>query len=412
MELRRTRRPWRLAIALLVAGLAATVGFAVVVLSVDDGPSRPPVAAGVVGGVFHPVAGGFVPDATRPEECGDDLACLEQALGNVAFEEGPEAALELFDRRLREDEAFAFQCHRVVHIIGSAALERAGGNVAQAFAHGSPTCASGYYHGILERAFSGADSRAELARRARTLCRNDALRPFGYLHRQCNHGLGHGLMIQTGYDLPTALAVCAALPTRWDHLTCSNGVFMENADTRFGFRSRWLDDEDPLYPCEIVAQLDRRHCYARVPTQALRINGGSFADAALTCAGLAPRWARYCFRGLGRDAVGFSYDRATTLSRCAAAGSGEGECLFGAARFVLDRTRELDRREAASLCVRAPPGARRACFAGIGSAVGLEHATDAARRRACARLTRAYADPCARAARAEVDPSADPTAWG
>ena len=39
------------------------------------------------------------------------------------------------------------------------------------------------------------------------------------------HGLGHGLMIQTGYDLPTALAVCGGLRTRWDHLTCSNGVF-------------------------------------------------------------------------------------------------------------------------------------------------------------------------------------------
>lgn len=399
-----------LVIAALVAGLAAVVGLGIVVLAAERAPSSVPLA-GASGRVVHPVAGAFVPDGTRPEECAaDDLACLEQALGNVAYTKGPPAALALFDARLDADESFAFACHRIAHVIGSAALARAQGDVARAFSQGSPTCASGYYHGILERAFAGASSVDEIARRARALCRG--LRPFGYLHRQCNHGLGHGLMIQTGYHLPTALRLCAALPTRWDHLTCSNGVFMENTDTRFGVRSRWLDDEDPLYPCGIVSGLDRRHCYARVPTQALRLRGGSFSAAAKVCRTLAPRWALHCYRGLGRDAVGFAYDRQTTLERCAAAGPGKSACLFGAARFVLDRTRDLDRREAVRLCLRAPRRARAACFAGIGSALGLEHPTDAARRRACERTTRAYVDACARAAAAEVDPDAAPGAWG
>ncbi|MCS7006336.1 MAG: hypothetical protein RMM28_02635 [Thermoleophilia bacterium] len=410
MERDRGSRRAHIVFALLVLGFAAFVGLGVVFVTAERGPSQLPLA-GSAGSVLHPVAGAFVPDETGPEDCArDDLACLEQALGNVAYRQGPPAALELFDARLEADEAFVFQCHRIAHVIGSAALARARGDVARAFSQGSPTCASGYYHGILERAFAGSASLEEVARRARELCRG--LRPFGYLHRQCNHGLGHGLMIQTGYHLPTALRLCAALPTRWDHLACSNGVFMENTDTRFGFRSRWLDDENPLYPCGIVSALDRRHCYARVPTQALRIYGGSFEEAGRVCARLAPRWALYCYRGLGRDAVGFAYDRKATLERCAAAGRGGPACLFGAARFVLDRTRDLDHREATRLCADAPPPARPACFAGIGSAIGLEHATAAERRRACESVTETYAVACARAAAAEVDPRAPPSAWG
>ena len=56
-------------------------------------------------------------------------------------------------------------------------------------------------------------------------------------------------MIQTGYDLPAALSLCGGLGTGWDEITCTGGAFMENVSTRFGFRSPWLDEDEPLYPC-------------------------------------------------------------------------------------------------------------------------------------------------------------------
>lgn len=398
---------------LLLVPLVAVAATAVVALSAGGRNAEIPLAPAAMAGGLHPMAGSFVPDGTALEECASaDFACLEQALGNVAYARGPRSALALVDARLAEDEGFAANCHRIVHVIGSASLARAHGDVAKAFTQGSPTCASGYYHGILERAFIGVTTRAKLAERARSLCDTAGVRRFGYLDRQCRHGLGHGLMIQTGYDLPTALAICAGLPTRWDHLTCSNGVFMENADTRFGFRSRWLDDEDPLYPCREVTGLDRRHCYARVPTLALRRNGGSYAGAAATCSSLAAPWSRYCFRGLGRDAVDFRFVRARTLERCALAGDGGADCLFGAARYVSDRLGPEGRSGGAGFCRAARADVRDACFAGVGSALGLVEATNPARRRACAAIAPAHVDACTRAAIAEVDPNASPLAWG
>ena len=58
-------------------------------------------------------------------------------------------------RALRSDAAVQANCHRIAHRMGSAGLARYHDNVARAFVEGSPTCASGYYHGITERAFLG-----------------------------------------------------------------------------------------------------------------------------------------------------------------------------------------------------------------------------------------------------------------
>jgi hypothetical protein len=399
-------------LCVLVVPLVAVPAIAVVVVSGGDGVVQPALGRGSLGGTFHPVAGAFEPDTTMLADCDGSFVCLEQAFGNVAYEQGPKTALSLFERRIAVDDDVAADCHRISHWIGSASLARFEGSVARTFAQGAPTCGAGYYHGILERAFAGISAKAQLEKRARSLCLGQGLRRRGYFDRQCQHGLGHGLMIQTGYDLPTALSLCAGLATPWDHLTCSNGVFMENSNTSFGFRSRWIDDDDPLYPCEEVALLDRRHCFARVSTRVLQATGYDFGEAAATCSRLAPRWARHCFRGFGRDAVDIRGDVRKTLERCRLAAGREGDCLFGAARWVMDRAGSDGTRGAIALCSRASSAFRSECFRGIGGVLGLLNASNASRRRACARVTRRFVDACTSAAIAEVDVSAPDEAWG
>ena len=399
-------------LCVLVVPLVAIPAIAFVVISGDGRGAQPLLAQGSIGGTFHPVAGAFKPDTTKLEDCQGSFGCLEQAFGNVAYTRGPKTALRLFERRISEDDDVAADCHRISHWIGSASLARFHGSVGRTFAQGAPTCGAGYYHGILERAFAGVTSKAQLAKLARSLCLGQGLRRRGYFDRQCEHGLGHGLMIQTGYDLPTALSVCAGLATPWDHLTCSNGVFMENSNTGFGFRSRWVDDENPLYPCNEVGSLDRRHCFARVSTRVLQATGNDFELAARSCADLARRWARQCFRGFGRDAVDVRGGPETTLKRCRLAAVWEGECLFGAARWVMDRAGRDGTRGAVALCTRAAPAVQGDCFRGIGTVLGLLNPSNAARRRACTKVTPRYVDACTQAAIAEVDPSAPEEAWG
>jgi hypothetical protein len=218
-------------------------------------------------------------------------------------------------------------------------------------------------------------------------------------------------MIQTGYALPTALALCEGLETGWDRRTCTNGVFMENVNTSFGLRSSWLDDEDPLYPCQAVPVAHRDACYLRTATRILALRGYDFAAAARVCASVRSPWAAQCFRGLGRDAVDASYSATEALARCRPAESLEGDCVYGVARTVLDRYGLEGARGVLALCGRVEPRLRDDCFAAVGGVVGLRHASAAARRRACARLTSEHLVACVEAARAEVDPSGR-VAWG
>ena len=400
-------RIWTLLVAVLLASALITA-FALA----SGGERGLTVAPGVVDGSFHPIAGRFVADAARVEECDEDRRCLEQAFGNVAYTAGPRAALELFDRLRRVDKTVKADCHRISHTIGSAALARFDGNVAQAFSRGSASCASGYYHGILDRAFAHVQTEAQLVMAARSLCRAVGIRRRGFLDYQCTHGLGHGLMIQTGFDVPTALSVCARLESRWDEVTCTGGVFMENGSTVYGVRSRWLKDDDPVYPCNSVKARSRASCYLRVTTQMLRVNGFDWAATARSCRALDPRWHRLCFRSYGRDAVEHTAENPQRIHRlCRLLGSAAGDCLYGAARTLANRQAWTDR--AAAFCRLASSSERSSCFGGVGVVVGLLNGTNADRRRACERLTdaRAEARACTKAAIAEVAPDGR-GAWG
>jgi hypothetical protein len=400
----------RLLLPLLVLPLIAIPFGAYLILS-EEGSGGLREAQGVSGGVFHPIAGEFVADDTSLADCGGDTVCLEQAFGNLSYREGPWVALDLFEERLVGDPVVERGCHRIAHFIGSAALERFDGNVAKTFSQGSAACVSGYYHGILERAFLGITSKAGLVRTARELCVSDSLRRRGFLDYQCRHGLGHGLMIQTGYDLPLALEICGALGTGWDHKACAGGAFMENINTQFGFRSPWLDDGDPLYPCARVEQRDKRSCYLRASWRILVLADGSFEATAARCAGLGP-WARTCFHGYGRDAAESArYAARRIRPLCRLAGAGEGDCLYGAARTIANASGAAGVEPARRLCAGAQPRRQADCFAGLGLVLGMLHATPATRRAACVRVAHRQADACLAAAEAEVDPSGR-TSWG
>jgi hypothetical protein len=398
---RKERRFLTLRFSMLVLAVISLVTVATALATRDDSQHFQ-VARGVVDGSFHPIAGKFTPDSTELDDCAAaDQRCLEQGFGNLAYSSGPKTALALFDRRRVTDKTVAADCHRIAHIIGSASLLFFKNNVAQTYARGSASCTSGYYHGILERAFTNVLTKRGLIKVARSLCRDAGVRRRGFLDYQCNHGLGHGLMIQTGYDLPTALAVCGGLQTRWDEVSCVGGAFMENGSTVYGLRSAWLKDDDPLYPCNRIKLRNRASCYLRVTTQILKVNRFDFPKTVETCRSLQSKWQLYCFRSYGRDAehhVGGKVE--STLRLCRLAGSAEARCLYGAARTLADRDGNTDK--AALLCQAAEPPGQAGCYAGLGVVVGLLQPTDEARARACRALTQTYVRPCAAAAAAEV----------
>jgi hypothetical protein len=380
------RRLTRRALALVLVGLAglALSSLAVGVLaSGGSGTTTPATAL-----PLHPVAGSFEPDATRLDDCsGSDQLCVEQAFGNIAFREGPEAALATLRER---EETASNACHRVAHAIGAASLVRFDGNVGRAFAEGGSDCFSGYYHGILERSLVNVKSRSAgaLGAVARGLCTDDEVRAVQQLEYHCLHGLGHGLMITSGYSLPLSLEVCDFLMGTWAVRACNGGIFMENFFTSYGVQSSWVKDEDPVYPCNWVAEEDKQPCYQLVTSRILRVVGVDWERTAEICASVEPDWVSECFESYGRDASGQTRrDPEETMEICAITRpyGGEDECIRFAAMDLVENYSAGT--QAAAFCNATTPALEPRCYEALGSILGRFRTTRAARATDCRALT-------------------------
>jgi hypothetical protein len=387
-----TRR--KAVVGVLVAGALAQAILAIAVFA-QNGTND--VAAVLP---LHPVAGTFKPDGTKLEDCSQQT-CFEQAFGNIAYVQGPRVALALFDRTYGDFSDP--DCHRVAHAIGSASLARNKGNVARTFAQGTSSCFSGYYHGVLERSLLRVKSynAGALGAVARSLCSEPQVRKSVWLTFQCLHGLGHGLMITTGYALPLSLKVCDQLATGWETTTCNGGVFMENISSSYGFTSQWIRDDDPVYPCSWVATEDKLKCYELVTSRIVRVLGGNWAKTAATCTTVESAWRSACFRSFGRDVAGQAhYEPVGIKTLCALTTpyDGEGSCIKGAATTMVSNF--ASGKQASALCRMSSPQFRGSCYYGIGTVVVRLQSRDARSDAGCRSITADATDlaPCVRGA--------------
>jgi hypothetical protein len=342
----------------------------------------------------------FTPDKTTIQSCAQSKQpfCFRQAFGNLAYTQGPQKALALLATDDRSMAAVHADCHQIAHAIGHAGLARYHGNAAVALAHGGMTCNSGYYHGVIERSFAGLP-RSEVIHKARQLCTVPAVTKEEFLLYQCVHGLGHGLMIYSGDDLPWALNACHQLQDSFDRVSCTGGVFMQNLDTSM-ITSRYLSAKNPLYPCDIVKERDKVYCYLMVTSRILTLDGYSWRKTAAWCRKSEKGWVATCFQSYGRDASGSTqYHPRQAIRLCQIAGNEAGECLYGVARDYANNY--AGGEQAAVLCNLSPARYRARCFEGIGTILGAINRYGAQRRSACNAVTpKRYRADCYRGAAA------------
>jgi cytochrome c553 len=329
----------------------------------------------------------FKADSTTIANCGkktEGFGCYRQAFGNLAYKEGPKAALDTLQTDSRTVPGVQADCHQISHWVGHAGLAYYHGNAGEALAHGAMTCNSGYYHGVIELSIAGLP-RSKIVPIVRKLCANKAIQDNNFLLYQCIHGLGHGLMIYSGDDLPYSLHVCDQLTTSFARQACPGGVFMQNLATGM-VSSRFIRAKDPIYPCTIVAKHQKYYCYLQVTERILQVVGYNWPKVAEWCRKSEKGWADICFQSMGRDASGYTqYDPEKTLAICAQAGDGAGECIYGSARDYGNNF--AGGREAAHFCNLGPEKYRGRCYEGVGTILGALHTYEQQRRAACAAVT-------------------------
>ena len=250
----------------------------------------------------------------------------EEALKNYLRAYGPKETV----RWLNILSAEFGSCHDIAHQAGRISYELLGD---KAFKECGAECHSGCYHGATEAYFKD-NGTANLSKNLNTLCGEEL---NGFFSHQCIHGIGHGLMAWTSYDIFEALKSCDLLDRRQD--SCWTGVFMENivgglTDKKAGHFTKYLND-DPQYPCNIVEDKYKGSCYFLQTSRMIQIFANDFSRVATACLKAPAIYQSSCFSSMGRDVGGANRKNPEgAIKSCSYAPFGplRTVCLLGAAQ--------------------------------------------------------------------------------
>ncbi len=413
-------------------------------------PSAPPVSAPAAGSpdALAAAAVGRCGRLAPPRKQG----CYDEALQTVLESQGVRPAMEALNGVVARDRDVKRDAHVYAHGIGIAAY---GGpdSVGAVFARCTPEHQSGCYHGVVQAYFVDArQTGGEVgAATANALCRDyrgEAGRGGDrWLQFQCAHGMGHGLVMFHGHDLPVALGGCDLLESPFERETCYQGAFMENvvnaimphhpaatlahgdaaaagahggghggahdahgahgghgagAAPAAAFKA--LDRDELLYPCSVMAERYWSACYSMQTSVILHFTGQDVARTAQECGRVPERMRSTCFISLGRDISGMTaQDRAGSREKCAlvADAADRAWCHVGAATNMLNVTARAE--DGIAYCRELPAAEDKTrCYEHVGGQLLVLVAADPGREEACRAAEPAYVDACRRGARLVV----------
>ncbi|MBY0111039.1 hypothetical protein K2Y00_03520 [Patescibacteria group bacterium] len=243
-------------------------------------------------------------------------------------------------------------CHVAAHEVGRAGFQLFGIKV---FEQCTTACHSGCYHGALEELATAKNSH-DLLQETTAYCGSLAT---PYERYQCFHGVGHGYMIYSGYDLPAAVHSCRLLG-EGNNVGCYTGVFMENlaqADNNLSGRepliTTWISPEDAHFPCSQFPDdaLVSAMCYSAQISVAHALLQD--LPEIIEFCNDAPAHARaLCFRGIGRELNGFHGQKPSQAEQmCAQVPSSYySECIIGASKLAIDSLGLDTTAQAAGFC--------------------------------------------------------------
>ncbi len=243
-------------------------------------------------------------------------------------------------------------CHQIAHIIGRSAGDKYG-SVSEAYKQGDNFCWSGYYHGVME-AISAKVGKDAILSQLNDICAElNQSEQYSFLHYNCVHGLGHGILQLKNGELFEALIVCDDLEGTWQQESCQGGVFMENVMNKInpGHTTKYLKNDEPLYPCTAVEDRYKQQCYLMQTSQALLVVNQDYAKVFDLCSKVEQPYNNICFQSLGRDASGStssSVEGTTALCNLGSTIEARKNCYIGAVKDFISYFSDI--KEANRLC--------------------------------------------------------------
>jgi hypothetical protein len=405
--------------------LAALASILVQTAAEAGAPGKPPEDAAAIA------------KSCRSPDLGKERQCYSAALDERLASGGPAPVLRLLDRLAAIDPDVGRDGHFYAHRIGISALKDPA-EVGRVFAACTPAWQSGCYHGVIQSYFIAGQRTGGgvTTQSVEALC-GDYRGKRADLLFQCTHGLGHGLTILNGHDLPRALSSCDLLSRGPEREMCYAGAFMESlvnathphslstapVDRGSGAKKtaaahsghgghkghgeagadaepaqppfKALDPADLHYPCSRMDEKYLIACYTIQTSAMLHHSGGDVGRAATEC-GRAPDKARpACFLSLGRDVSTIAQgDNMKAVGLCGLAGEEfRPVCHRGVVESIVNMN--ANPAEGIPYCRAVlEPESKRSCYAAVGLQALVLPEAQSKREQACRLAEAELVDIC------------------
>jgi hypothetical protein len=165
---------------------------------------------------------------------------------------------------------------------------------------------------------------------------------------------------------------------------------------------RTVRQEDPLYPCDRVAEVYGSQCYHMQSSVMLMLNGGDFQQTAHTCETAPDQFVATCYESIGRDAAGYALrDPMKAAALCMVGSEHYREFCFGGAAPTLTNGSGSP-ADGFAVCRIAPAAAKDHCYGAVGEYVASLYVDADRRASACAEVEEVYVSSCRQAADLDV----------
>jgi len=332
-------------------------------------------------------------------QCGDEPNCAIKALQQLAEREEQNIVLRTFDGIIAKYEEGGNYCHRQAHHLGMF-LYAYTGNLTQSLLHADQKCGGAVYHGLMINYFlTQKDPKYTNPRTVNIIeiCPENSENPYALERWQCLHGLGHGLTASYDYDVLEAVKRCEEFEIRWEQLSCSKGVFMENVDRYYESGTGAFNEDDLLFPCNAVAVKYAPACY-HYHASYLSARTDSLIDTFKECDKIIPEeFVKYCYYGVGRQESVSIFDEVwRSLTICQTGQSLYQTYCFSGMAMTLVNNRGTD--QGFEFCKILPEQFKAECYDGLGKWTSMLYNNVEGRTKECSKAeSQDYFEVCMKA---------------
>ncbi len=264
------------------------------------------------------------------------------------------------------------RCHELTHYLGRDDYKSTK-NIKDSYSVCTSVCWGGCYHGVMEQYFDEKNiplytsDSSEISYEIVGACGNQKDYRVSREYFECLHGIGHAMMFITNGDIPYSLLLCDSLKNESEREDCYGGVFMESSSSSTSHPSKFIKDNDSLYPCNILDKKYLATCYMYQSSHFSRISNYNWTQVGELCM-LVPEQYRYgCFIFIGSNQVGYTQDAAKMLQTCNIFNGKYRHYCYDGVMSGLSARYKAEPKHMNQFCDLLEEGDKPMCFTDMGS---------------------------------------------